>query len=70
MDRETGKHVLRIEGQIGAEEIAKLRAMGHETIPMKPFAGSGASQVIEIREDGVRLGGSDPRADGTALAEL
>ncbi|MBQ6490311.1 MAG: gamma-glutamyltransferase family protein [Solobacterium sp.] len=69
-DREKGKHVLRIEEQIGAEEIEKLRAMGHETVPMKPFAGSGASQVIQIREDGVRLGGSDPRADGAALAEV
>ncbi len=69
-DRETGKHILRIEEQIGAEEIAKLRAMGHETVLMKPFGGSGASQVIQIRDDGVRLGGSDPRADGAALAEL
>lgn len=68
--RDEGRHILRIEEQIGEAEIEKLRRMGHETEPIKPFTASGASQVIQIRKDGVRLGGSDPRADGAALAEI
>ncbi len=65
-----GKHILRIESQIGEEQLEKLRGYGHEVVPLEPFTCSGASEVIEIREDGVRLGASDPRADGAAMAEI
>ena len=65
-----GKHILRIENQIGEEELKKLEEKGHVLERIEPFSCSGSSQVIEIREDGVRLGGSDPRADGCALAQI
>ena len=65
-----GKHTLRIESQIGEAELQKLRDRGYDLQVIEPFTCSGASQVIELREDGVRLGGSDPRADGAAMAEI
>ena len=65
-----GTHTLRIESQIGEEELQKLRDKGHTLQVIDPFTCSGASQIIEIRKDGVRLGGSDPRADGAAMAEI
>ena len=65
-----GKHTLRIESQIGEAELQKLRDRGYDLQVIEPFTCSGASQVIELRADGVRLGGSDPRADGAAMAEI
>lgn len=64
------KHILKIEKQIGEEELNKLRAMGHELNVIEPFTCSGACQIIEIREKGLRFGGSDPRADGAAMPEI
>ena len=67
---ENGKHILRIEKQIGETELQKLKEKGHILEIIEPFTCSGASQVIEIRDDGVRLGGSDPRGDGAAMAQI
>ncbi len=63
-------HVLKIESQVGEEVLNKLREMGHELNVIEPFTCSGACQIIEIREDGLRMGGSDPRADGAAMPEI
>ena len=41
--------------------------MGHELKVIEPYECSGASQLIEIKENGVLFGGSDPRADGCAM---
>lgn len=60
---------LKIESQIGPETIEKLESMGHTVKVIEPFTCSGASQVIEIRENNVLFGGSDPRADGCAMPE-
>lgn len=60
-------NVLKIEKQIGKEELEKLKKMGHELNVIEPYTCSGASQLIEIRENGVLFGGSDPRADGCAM---
>ncbi len=65
-----GRHILRIEEQAGEETLQQLRKMGHELEVIPPFACSGASQLIEIRKDGVRLGGSDPRGDGCAMPQI
>ncbi|MGI8649769.1 MAG: gamma-glutamyltransferase [Rubrobacter sp.] len=61
---------LLVEGRMPEEEIEKLRRMGHNvevgsdyTIPV------GGAQVILLDENGVRRAGSDPRKDGTALAQ-
>ena len=69
---EEGKshHVLKIESQVGEEVLEKLRQMGHTLKVIEPFTCSGACQIIEIQEDGLRLGGSDPRADGAAMPEI
>ena len=66
----TRKHILKIEKQVGQEVLDELKAMGHVLQIIEPFTCSGASQLIEIREDGLRLGGSDPRADGAAMPEI
>lgn len=63
-------HVLKIESQVGEDVLNTLRNMGHELNVIEPFTCSGACQIIEIRENGLRFGGSDPRADGAAMPEL
>lgn len=63
-------HVLKIESQVGEEVLNRLKEMGHELQIIEPFTCSGASQIIEVRENGLRLGGSDPRADGAAMPEV
>lgn len=66
-----GKNVnlLKIESQIGNEALMKLTNMGHMLQVIEPYQCSGASQLIEVRSNGVLFGGSDPRADGCALPE-
>lgn len=66
----TVTHQLKIESQVGEEVLNQLKAMGHDLNVIEPYTCSGASQIIEIREDGLRLGGSDPRADGCAMPEI
>lgn len=48
-----------------------LAARGHRLIPLAetpPAAQFGGGQVIAVTEDGVRVGGSDPRKDGACVA--
>lgn len=68
---ECGKsqHILKIESQVGEDVLNRLQAMGHTLKIIEPFTCSGASQIIEVK-DGLRLGGSDPRADGAAMPEI
>lgn len=63
------RNVLKIESQIGQSELLKLEKMGHTLNVIEPYQCSGASQLIEIRSNGVLFGGSDPRADGCAMPE-
>lgn len=63
-------HILRIESQVGQKVLDELKEMGHVLKVIEPFTCSGASQIIEVREDGLLLGGSDPRADGAAMPEI
>lgn len=63
-------HVLKIESQVGEEVLNKLREMGHQLQVIEPFTCSGASQIIEVKENGLLFGGSDPRADGAAMPEI
>lgn len=57
--------VLRIERGYGDSVRTKLSDLGHNVaIPDRPIGGA---QAIEIREDGVLEGASDPRKDGCAL---
>lgn len=69
-DDGTVTHQLKIESSIGEEVLNQLKIMGHDLLIIEPYTCSGASQIIQIREDGLRLGGSDPRADGCAMPEI
>ena len=60
---------LRVEKQLGETEIQKLREKGHPVVVFEPLALMGASQIIEVKENGVLFGGSDPRSDGCAMPE-
>jgi oxamate amidohydrolase len=58
---------LRLEERFGADVVASLQARGHDARAVEPWSDlMGHAQVIEIGAEGLR-GGSDPRADGTAL---
>ena len=61
------ENILKIESTVGEETIELLKQKGHHVKVIAPYSCSGASQVIEIRENGVYYGGSDPRADGCAI---
>lgn len=59
---------IHIEGGIKAEEIAKLKAMGHEVEERAEWDNYfGGVQGIVYLEDGTMRGGADPRRDGKAL---
>lgn len=61
---------LLVEGRIPAEEIDKLRSMGHRVEVGPDYAiPTGGAQLIRVTPDGVRACASDPRKDGCALAQ-
>lgn len=66
----TVSHILKIESQVGEEVLNTLRKMGHTLQVIEPYTCSGASQIIEVKPNGLLLGGSDPRADGAAMPEI
>lgn len=56
---------LKVESGYSEAVRAELAEMGHDvSIPEGPIGGG---QAIELRDDGVLVGGSDPRKDGCAL---
>jgi len=62
---------LRLEPDLYAqpEVVEGLEARGYRVVPLPPEASYGAVQVVRIDPDtGVRMAGSDPRADGQAVA--
>ncbi len=62
--------VVRIEGRVPEEEIARLRERGHRVEVKEDYMiPAGGAQLIRIFENGVRACGSDPRKDGCALAQ-
>lgn len=61
---------LLVEGRFPAEEVEKLRRMGHRVeVGADYVIPVGGAQVIRVDENGVRSAGSDPRKDGCALAQ-
>ena len=61
---------LLVEGRIPAEEIEKLRGMGHRVEVGPPYAvPTGGAQLIRLTSYGVRAAASDPRKDGCSLAQ-
>ena len=63
---EPGSMNVQVEGTIPADVIEGLRALGHK--PYQPAKPIGGSQAIWIDwENGLLMGGSDPRKDGAAM---
>jgi gamma-glutamyltranspeptidase/glutathione hydrolase len=60
---------IAIEEGISESTQQQLRAMGHKTYQVSGFERSlfGRGQIIVRDENGVLIGGSDPRADGCAI---
>lgn len=63
------EHLLRIEPDAGEDVIRDLRDRGHEVRATEALSSAmGHAQVIRIdQENGVFIGGADPRANGSAL---
>jgi gamma-glutamyltranspeptidase/glutathione hydrolase len=61
-----------LEEGIDWRVAARLADLGHAVRPVAGWgrAGFGRGQVIALQENGVRVGGSDPRADGCALPQV
>jgi len=58
-----------MEGRVAAEVIAELKRRGHQVNVVENWSqvmGSAHGIVIHP-ENGLRLGGSDPRSDGAAI---
>ncbi|WP_223066947.1 gamma-glutamyltransferase [Paenibacillus caui] len=59
---------LKLESRIPSEVADKLKAAGHAVKHVGDYDGiTGHAQAIMIKEDGSRLGGCDPRCDGSAI---
>ena len=57
-----------IEPNVPAEVEAGLRARGHEVVREETTGGYGRGQIIWKLAGGGYVAGSDPRADGAAVA--
>jgi gamma-glutamyltranspeptidase len=59
---------LSIEGRFGEQVAADLARRGHDVRVLDPWSDTaGHAQALELRPDGLLVGGGDPRADGPAL---
>jgi gamma-glutamyltranspeptidase len=62
--------MLLVEGRVPEGEVEKLRTRGHRVVVGSPYVVPvGGAQLIRVLESGVRACGSDPRKDGSALAQ-
>lgn len=63
------QNILDVEPEIGEDVIQQLRDRGHQVRLTESFSSEmGHANAIHLdRENGVLLGGSDPRSDGAAL---
>jgi gamma-glutamyltranspeptidase/glutathione hydrolase len=59
---------LAIESRFGEPVTAELARRGHDVRVLDPWSDTaGHAQAVELRPDGLLVGGGDPRADGPAL---
>lgn len=63
------ENILKIENELSDDVFDELRSYGHTLHIIEPYTCSGASQIIEVKGNQVVYAGSDPRADGCAIAE-
>lgn len=61
-----GEPTLVMEGRFPNETIEGLKRRGHDVQVVQPYA-QGHAHAIEILDDGVYVGASDPRTDSLAL---
>ncbi len=55
--------VVQVEGHASSQWLTGLRARGHRVEAAPPFdSGFGHAHLIEVRDDGMRVGAADPRA--------
>jgi gamma-glutamyltranspeptidase/glutathione hydrolase len=59
-------HVLQAERGVPEQTLAGLGALGHEIMLVDEPIG-GAQAILIDRENGMLVGGSDPRKDGCAI---
>jgi len=62
----TGPGILEIEDRVAPGLIEGLRALGHDTRTIGPWAHGSAAQVLAVLPSGAAAFGSDPRCDGHA----
>jgi gamma-glutamyltranspeptidase/glutathione hydrolase len=58
--------VLQIEKRVSPDVINQLTELGHEVQEIGEFAHGSSVQLLEVREDGTYVAGSDPRTEGHA----
>lgn len=61
-----GHGTLEVEDRVGAATIAALRDLGHDAVPIGPWAHGSSVQALKMLPNGVAVLGSDPRCDGHA----
>ena len=62
-----GKHI-QLEREAGPEIAGALSAMGHEVEVIGDRIDMGRGQIIWRTENGLLIGGTEPRCDGTVAA--
>ena len=62
-----GKHI-QLEKEVPAHIAKKLAEMGHEVEIVDSNISMGRGQIIWRTENGLLIGGTEPRADGTVAA--
>lgn len=63
-----GENILTIESSISPNILSSLAERGHKLQVIPMLQGPCSLEVIQIRPDGTKLAGSDPRRDGWARA--
>jgi gamma-glutamyltranspeptidase/glutathione hydrolase len=63
-----GGRKIEIEAGFGNELAEALRRRGHEVIMTDDFISFGRGQIILRDDNGVLMGATEPRADGTVAA--
>lgn len=58
--------LLQIEKRVSPDVINELKELGHEVQEIGEFAHGSSVQLLEVREDGTYVAGSDPRTEGHA----
>ncbi len=63
-----GGKTIEVEPAVGEKIIAGLKARGHDVVVNSDIMAYGRGQIIWRSEDGVLMGATEPRADGTVAA--